>query len=77
MPTTDAPITHVHVPQPQGADRLQRLDALTIAEARAVIVRLVERVEAAEEEAAQMRLAARHAKTASKRAKYAGNRVRR
>ena len=72
----DVPLTHVFVPQNDGSTRLQRLDALTIVEARAVIVKLVERVEAAEAEAASMRLSASHAKTSSKRAKYATNRVR-
>jgi hypothetical protein len=72
----DVPLTHVHVPQADGSERLQRLDALSIADARLVIVRLVERVEAAEDEAAAMRLAASHAQRSSKRAKYATNRTR-
>ena len=72
----DIPLTHVFVPQADGHDRLQRLDSLSIGDAIKVIVRLVERVEAAEAEAAAMRLAASHAKTSSKRAKYATNRTR-
>lgn len=72
----DVPLTHVYVPQADGGKRLTRLDALSIVEARAVIVALVERVEAAEDEAAAMRLSASHAKTSSKRAKYATNRTR-
>lgn len=72
----DVPLTHVYVPQDNGHDRLQRLDTLTIGDALKVIVRLVERVEAAEEEAAAMRLMASHTKTSSKRAKYATNRTR-
>jgi hypothetical protein len=73
----DVPLTHVYVPQNDGSTRLQRLDALTIVEARAVIVALVERVEKAEDEAAAMRLLATNTKTSSKRAKYATNRTRR
>jgi len=70
-------LTHVHVPLEGGGERLERLDALTIGDARAVIVALVRRVEAAEDEAAQMRLLTSHTVRASKKAKYATNRTRR
>lgn len=73
----DVPLTHVYVPQADGPDKLLRLDVLSIDEARAVIVRLVERVEKAEDEAAAMRLLASNTARSSKRAKYATNRTRR
>jgi hypothetical protein len=81
--TRDIPLTHVFVPAPEvvpgaGEHRvLKRLDEITLDEARWVIRDLVDRVEAAEEEAAAMRLLASHTAKASKRAKYATNRTRR
>jgi hypothetical protein len=76
--TRDVPITHVFVPGPGATVPavLKPLDEITLEEARWVIRGLIDRVEAAEEEAAAMRLRASHTTRSSKRAKYATNRVR-
>jgi hypothetical protein len=74
----DIPITHVYVPDPThgGQGALTHIDALTLPEAKLVIRKLVSRIEAAEDEAAAMRLKASHTAKASKRAKYATNQTR-